>query len=72
MIKELPITVGCRVKAALTSKHVGHIGIVVNNNGNFLTIEDTDKKNPLSYKSRLYPDKKVFQLNRELAIVLKE
>ena len=60
------------MKAALTSKHANHIGIVVNDNGNFITIEDTDKKNPLSYKSRLYPNKKVFQLDRELTIVLKD
>lgn len=72
MSKELPITIGCKVKASVTSKHAGHIGIVVNDNGDFITVEDIDKKNPLSYKSTLYPNKKVFQLDRELTIVLED
>lgn len=64
---------GDRVKAALTSKHVGHTGTVLNADGNFITVQsDPDKPNPLAYTSKLYPDVKVYQLDRRLAIKLKE
>ena len=67
------IKVGDHVKAALTSKHAGHTGTVLNADGNFLTVQCApDVVNPLSYKSKLYPGVKVFQLARHLTIILKD
>ena len=66
------IKVNDHVKAALTSKHAGYTGIVLNADGSYLTVKtDSDKPNPLAYSSKLYPDCKVFQLARHLTVVLK-
>jgi len=68
-----PIEVGSHVKAALTSKHAGHTGTVLNADGDFITVQcSPDVTNPLSYESKLYPGVQVFQLARHLTKVLKD
>ena len=69
MANKLPIEIGCKVKAAMTSKHVGVVGTVLDCSGDFLTVE-AETTHPLAYTSRLYPDIKVFQLARHLTIVV--
>ena len=64
---------GDHVKGAITSKHHNKTGTVINPNGSFMIVqEDPNAPNPLAYKSVMYPEGKVFCLEKRLAIKLKD
>ncbi len=67
------IKLGDHVKAAITSKHHGYRGTVVNPNGAFLIIKcDEDSPNPLAYSSTTLGEGKFFCLDRDKASIVKE
>jgi len=59
------------VEAVFGSKHKGHRGVVLNCNGDFLTVRAIEPKSPFAHKSNLYGED-VFYIDKQRCKLIKD